>query len=387
MQRRRKQSGRKSSSTSTSQSNSQSNKTSSTAIGRDPVGAHREQAAYLRLAGPSKFKFQRKVRAPNLDEAALEASVQFRDMFKASRRDQKQRETDMNFLLNCLQRLGRNASSIASYLWTKYSGKTAAGYVRRWQEQVPGLKLWPEWNIACKKLLQFCEERPAEGARPATFQQVRQLIGDLSTPEQIMCYQLWSTASRHRESMPQITEDNRYIRPRVWEFSLWTPDNIVSMHLRTHKGATRAQRPYSKWVRAAPGHLEKGVWRRHRVTYQKAMIYIKSVLGDEYSTYSLRKGAINLLENFASPSDVARLAGHSELGRIKSLARSYTARMPSHADAQKCLELTDLLQEAVLRPAAFRKRLATTKQQKKHVPTMPNSVKKRSKRAQAPRRR
>ena len=354
---------------------------------RDPVGAHRERAALTSLVGPSKFKFQKHVRAPNIDAEASKASIQFRELFTESPRDIRRRSTDAKFLNNLWRLYGFNPSHIMSYLWTKYSGKTASGYARRWQQQFPELMRYPSWNAGFKRLMQLCEERPAEGARPASYQQVQRLIGNLETPEQIMCFQLWSTASRHRESLPRITEDGRTIRPRVWEFSLWQPDNIVSLHLRTHKGATRGQRPYSKWVRAAPRHLETGVWRRHNVTYAKAMAYIKSVLGDEYSTYSLRKGAINVLENFATPSEVARLAGHSELGRIKSLARSYTARQPNHDDAKKCLELTDLLQEAVLRPAAFRKRLAATKPQKQHAPPIPNNVKRRAKRAPPPRRR
>ena len=353
---------------------------------RDPLGAQQEESEVRAIYGPRKHKHNRRITAPHIDPAALPDVDFYAAQLEESAEARRQRKTDQMLLRNLLRMFDNHPTRILGYLMSKNAWNTARNTAARWMKYNPAMRASRDWNVAYDNFTKRCAEYEAGGARPATPEQMRRLIGDLSEPEEKVCYQMWVGAARHRETLPKLNDQGAALRGRVWTQKLWDPENVISLTLRTHKGATRGQRPYAKWVNVAHGHLKKGVWKRQKTSYRRILAFIKKRLGPEYTTYSARKGAIQLLEEYFDPRSVARLTGHTTVGQIPSLVRSYTARRPSHQEARDTLGLTDLLQEAVLHPRRFRRTRRTSTQQRPASSGKKNSIKKHSKRERASRR-
>ena len=326
----------------------------------DPLGIRAEEKLAEQVTGPLKYKFNVNIRAPNMDPDAEAHAALNRRFFLETREQRNRRVKIQRLYQNMTKRYGDSHADWMSYLSSKYAATTAVNMATTMQGFFPELKRFSSWNIALKHLKQRSAEMPSTGKKVANFEEVAKAIGKLELPEERAVYQIWSVAARHRESLSILNDEATALRGRVWRYKFFEP-NIVGLHLNAHKGATTGKRPYTKWVRLVPGHLERGIWARQQTDYRKVLRHIKERLGTQYTTYSVRKGAIQILESFFQPEQFAKLTGHQTINRVPSVARHYTARQPHHGDAQEVLEMTDLLQGAVLQPEWFKASLSPEK--------------------------
>lgn len=326
----------------------------------DPLGIRAEERLAETVTGPAKYKFNTRIRAPDIDPDAAAHAALNSHLFRETR---EQRNRRLRF-----QRLHRNMTRLyedkhddwISYLHSKYEAKTSVNMATTLQGFFPELKSSSAWNIALMHLKQRSAETPSRGKKVANFEEVAKVIGNLDLPAERAAFQIWAVAARQRETLSILNDEGTAMRGRVWRYNFFEP-NIVGLHLHAHKGATTGKRPYTKWIRLAPGHLERGIWARQQTTYREVLRHIKARLGHQYTTYSVRKGAIQFIESFFQPEQVAKLTGHQTINRVPSVACHYTARQPHHGDAQEVLEMTDLLQAAVLQPAWLKAKLPPEK--------------------------
>lgn len=189
----------------------------------------------------------------------------------------------------------------------------------------------------------WAAQAPPSGAKHATLAEVRQLIGNLSTPQERAVFQLFVSASRFSESQNRISSDGQ-LNYHTWNVSYWKQHGVIQLSLRTHKAAPTGQRPYSKWIKTP----FPGAFKPHNLGYWELLSYIKSKFPD-LSCHSLRKLALQHLTDVGfSPRETALLSGHGKMTQYRSMARSYVATRPDHEDAITCSKMSTELQKAVL---------------------------------------
>ncbi len=294
-----------------------------------------------------------RVTAPRIDLTALRAaSTSFP---KFNERPDEQRRLMLLRLASTLEiyarsRLGiSDPAFIVTYLREMYAPSTAVTYASIIGTERPELKT-RSWMTQWHSLLRLqAETQPdSKGAIPATPEQIRRLIGDLSLPAQRAIFQAFVTASRMGETMGETTScDLSKREPRTWRPYAWETHGIVQLHLRTHKGAPEGTRPYSKWVRlrAVFGGLPS--WRPHLCTHAQLYAYIHRLYPD-LGLHSFRKAAFQLLEGLQfTPTSIAKLTGHTLLNESGG-ARSYHASHPDQVEALEVMRMTDALQDLLL---------------------------------------
>ncbi len=247
-----------------------------------------------------------------------------------------------------------HAGMIIAYLLDEYAPSTARNYAITMQQVEPRLKLNSDWRLAYRKLERWAadaQNRP-EGAVPATPDQVRALIGDLSTPHQRAIFQLWVSASRYSESRGYT--DALYTgfgvhTPMTWYLRRWGQFNVIELYLPIHKGAPDGERPYSKWIQLPALHRDRvaQAWSPHHIEYQSLLHYVKTIC-PTLSLHSFRQGAQQLLQRMGiSPTRIKFLSGHQPITKVPSLNKSYHVSDPRQHGAQQVMRLTSLLQQAI----------------------------------------
>jgi hypothetical protein len=247
-----------------------------------------------------------------------------------------------------------NPLMMIAYLIEEFAPTSAVTYASVLQSSVfPALKQHAPWRNAMRQLYIYAAENPPTGgAVPATVEQVRHLIGDMTLPEQRCIYQLWVTASRFGESIgntdPESASEEDHT-PRTWEVRRHPKESVIELHLATSKANVKGGHPYSKWIRLGTNpRVSARYWEPHHVQYWHMLEYIKS-LEPTLSLHSFRKGAIRFLESCGiyPASAIALLSGHAESGRFQSLNRSYLAGNPCQQEALEVMKLTTHLRLAL----------------------------------------
>lgn len=296
-------------------------------------------------------------------------------------------------LRNCMalpQFRERGPASYIAYLLANYAATTAVRYGRiarsliefKTPEESRSYQL--ALKAAAQHLAEFKRAHPI-GAKPATVEQIKLLIGDLSTPPQRTVLQLFVLAARSREMIhaarPQrrlswrkedatssdtdsdtSSEDSNELQETRWIPPLERASDVifhtldrqrpcVQFLLTSHKSATTGMRPYSRWVRMPSDPLRqrhwKAVWSPQRVPYKTLLNYIKSVCPD-LSTHSFRKSAARFLKNTGSQArEVAAMTGHTETNAFRMLATTYTIDAPMQPEAIAVMDTTSRLLAAI----------------------------------------
>ena len=239
-------------------------------------------------------------------------------------------------------------SMIAAVLQTQFAPSTAHQYMIHIQSHVN--KRFRH-NLAWKSMLtvanQMTQLYPAKQAIPTTPEIIQNLIGDLKDPCQKAIFQLYTTASRHAESRPP-RQENGLPNLNVWKPSWYPREKMVRLFLKTHKAATKGQRPYSKWIKVNNNNHARLYLKPHNVDYFKLLDYIKQRYPN-LSVHSIRRGAIQRLEFLKfKPTEISVLSGHSNKTKIPTMNRTYSANSPHHRDAVLAAKLCMALSNEVL---------------------------------------
>ena len=295
------------------------------------------------------------VRAPHIDATMLRRAERILPYFAAHPSRTRMHligELKANLEAVIDVQYGGNKLMNLAYLAMRYAPSTALNYALYMQAQDDSLYHDPNWRNGVLQLKRYAaENRPTAAATPATPQQVRRLIGNLSRPEQRAVYQLWVSASRFGESIGETdpeAETEEGHTPRTWILQRHPEHNVLELYLPTHKAGTTFDKPYSKWIELGsnPRQHEK-FWEPHRIDYRRMLSYVKSIF-PELSMHSFRKGSIRHLEQLGFPEwMIARLSGHSPSGRFTAMQRSYLANSPNQPGARDIMVLTRTLRQAI----------------------------------------
>lgn len=246
-------------------------------------------------------------------------------------------------------------SMIATVLLNQFKYSSAFTYMVHIQTHIhKSFRTNSKWKNMMALAHSLKELHPPEQAAPMTPDMIRVLIGDLSTKYQRAVLQIYTTASRFSESRPPKTQDG-YRNLNVWKASYYKKHKMVRLFLRTHKAATKGQRPYSKWLKVKSKRHAKLYLKHHHVDYYKLLNYIKQHF-PQHSVHSLRRGAIQRLQalNF-QPKEIAILSGHNNVTKIATMNRTYAATEPHHKAARLSAKLSSALSKEVF-PKAFHSR-------------------------------
>lgn len=240
---------------------------------------------------------------------------------------------------------------LAGYLMVRYKPSTAHQYMIQIQTHVdPDLKDNAAWRI-CLKIAKIRHAKfEQHQAVPATTDQIRKLIGDLSLPVQRAIFQQYVLVGRFSESLNEWDEDGNP-NLNIWHPQFFDNINVVRIIFKTHKGSPTGSRPFSKWVNYRTPSF-RSLFMPHNVDYPTVLNYIKQHFPN-LTTYSLRYAAIHRLQEAGfQPQEIALLSGHSERAKIPSLNRVYMATLPNHADAITAMNMSSVLLHDLLAPRA-----------------------------------
>jgi len=246
-------------------------------------------------------------------------------------------------------------SQIATVFLAQFAPATAHNYMVNVQTHIhKHFKRNRKWQQMMQLAQTFMTLHPSKQAIPTTPTVVRNLIGDLSHPCQRAILQLYTTASRWSESRPPRTPGGHY-NLNVWKPSYYPQYKTVRLFLRTHKAATKGQRPYSKWIKVSDRRHANLYLKPHNVDYFKLLDYIKKRY-PQHSVHSLRRGAIQRLQflRFA-PKQIVLLSGHNKKTKYRTLNKTYAADKPFEKDAVLAAKMSSALSNEVL-PQRFRSR-------------------------------
>lgn len=245
------------------------------------------------------------------------------------------------------ERTPYTSDKLAAYLMAEYAPSTALQYMIQIQTHVePALKIDITWKN-CLKLAQIRNAHAVmESAQPATVEQIKVLIGNLSTPVQRAIYQQYVLVGRFSESQLPYDDDGS---PNIntWYLTCFPQFKTIRFEFRTHKGSPTGFRPYSKWITYKnQQHLQ--LFHHHGASYTQVLSYIKNKF-PELSTYSLRYAAIQQLQSWNyQPEEIALLSGHSRRDKIPSLHKVYLATIPTDNDAILASKMSSRLSDNIL---------------------------------------
>lgn len=245
---------------------------------------------------------------------------------------------------------------LANYLVVKYKPSSAHQYMIQIQTSIrPEFKKDPGWVNTLDKIARYARiAAPPRKATPATPDQVRTLIGDLRSPVEIAIFQQYTTVSRFSESKSKRNADG------LPNLNIWSPrfhprHRLVELHLVTHKAAAKGQRPYSKWIRVNNQAHAELYLRNHGATYWEVMDHIKKHF-PTLSTYSLRRGAIQRLQDLGyQPNEIRLHSGHNKLTKIPTMNSSYAKAVPTDKQVYLASRMCADLSNEIL-PSRFRSR-------------------------------
>jgi hypothetical protein len=238
---------------------------------------------------------------------------------------------------------------IVAYLWGRYTPATARNYAVTIGQLDADMAKTLSWKHALKRLHQMAAERDPENASPAaTTSEIVTLLGNLSRPEQRAIFMTAVTGSRFRETInrqsrgtPTIAmDDDDDPTERCFEKTYWPQHQLVQLHLRTHKGATKGQRPFSKWVKTD----HPALFNDHGCTRPEVYRYIKKRY-PHLGVHSFRKWALQTLSLVygVSARRTALLSGHTDSSQVRSFS-VYVGTAPQQAETRRATDLTTLLQ-------------------------------------------
>ncbi|TAK56825.1 hypothetical protein EPO17_03645 [Patescibacteria group bacterium] len=329
------------------------------------------QGAHFAAGTPMRF-------APQIDPGAWQRSLFLQPLLS----------TDINAATKarirrlheaCKQQPGYvDETSFVAYVTARYKPSTAIKYVNTLLSLHRELTQNEGFMMARMHLRMMAVERARvarPGAMPATIEQVKTLIGDLSTPEQRVVLQIFIAAARSREmllannldSESDSDSDSDTDRaaaidqiitppaPRACDFKVWEMgDNentpCAEYNLLAHKSAKFGNRPFSRWVRLPKVAALRRRWKQllepQGVKYRDLLKYIKSKT-PALSSHSLRKGAIQFLKDSgATAREITTLTGHSERVQVNMMA-VYAVVSPQQPEAIAIMDLTSKLLRAV----------------------------------------
>lgn len=223
------------------------------------------------------------------------------------------------------------------YLAALYGATTAKQYSIQFQTHVmPELKLVPEWREGMRKLGVNVGENQQRPQR-VSMQSIRLVIGNLSTLEQIACFQVFVTGSRVGET---ITSNNAL---RSWETIYHHKQNLVECFLKTHKTSIDGKRPYSKWVEVHPNHAD--YFLDHSRSYQEVYRHVTSV--SSLTPHKLRSAALQYLQSLGFATSQTRiLTGWTDETQVSTSTR-YSLPEAASLTAKKSKILTKYLMNVI----------------------------------------
>jgi hypothetical protein len=244
-------------------------------------------------------------------------------------------------------------SMIAANFIAQFAPSSAHNYMVNVQTHIhPEFKSNRHWRNMMDLAQTNLQLPPAKQATPTTPQMIRRLIGNLSNPCQLAIFQIYTTASRFSESRPSTTPDG-HVNLNVWKPSYFKKQRMVRLFLRTHKAASKGQRPYSKWIKVRSKRHANLYLKNHNVEYFQLLNYIKQRYPN-LSVHSLRRGALHRLQFLKfQPKQLAILSGHNDKTKIPTFNRTYAATRPHHKDAILASKMCMALSNEVL-PKRFR---------------------------------
>ena len=172
------------------------------------------------------------------------------------------------------------------------------------------------------------DKKAAAAATPA---QVRNLIGNLSSPEQRTVYQLWTTASRSEEA-------------RNWTPIFHSKHKMVQLESRWSKSDPEGRITNNKWA-PANSLAEAMLYQRTEVSYHRLLNYIKSK-EPTLSCHSFRRGGIQQLQREFDQSEICLLTWHNNPSINRGML-PYTRATPVSAASKRIAELVHHLQVLV----------------------------------------
>ena len=205
----------------------------------------------------------------------------------------------------------------------------------------------PELQRYTERILQNLKREsklaPADQAEPASPEQVRALIGDLSTPEQQCVYRLWVTASRWGD------QDG-------WEIHLPQPHEYqaVQVRVRFSKTDMLGEHPRNKWV-FLHSAAERAWWTFPLESvlpprYASFLSWLKA-REEDLSCHSFRRGAMHYLQQLGYNEPQMTLLSHHALEghqHVSGVGKYVAMHCLTDPGVEESLVMAERLRQAVL---------------------------------------
>lgn len=175
-------------------------------------------------------------------------------------------------------------------------------------------------------------------SRPATAAQVRRLIGDLATPEQQAVYRMWTTASRHRDTMH-------------WTQVVHRDERMMCLTNLCPKSDPLGKFPHRKWVPYRSEH-DVILYEPTKVSYRALLHWIKQ-REPLLSCHSFRKGAVQELQRHFQPQCIALLTWHHSPQDVCRGMLPYAVATPRARNSRRVREMVEHLQRLLSGPPAL----------------------------------
>ena len=229
---------------------------------------------------------------------------------------------------------GTIAETAACLLYT-LKPSTVETYMAKVRAQRPELGRSQEFRKVFDDVIRLSNAIPKRRAFPLGPKQVKILMGNLSTPEQIMVYQLWTTAGRF---------DCR----KNWAVTYHDEVKAVELRFGPRKGDKKGATPFAKFIPCNSAQEALRLWTIQGVPYSKFMAFLRQSGIPGISTHSFRNGANLVLERFFDEKDAATLTGHKVIVQRAPGMRSYRPIHPHSAQARMSRKIALLLQRALM---------------------------------------